>query len=118
MMKYLKQLLIILAFSAAAEILAALLPVVPAAIIGFVLLFVALCTGMLKVERIRETAGYLISILPVFFVAPTVNLLRYWGIISEALVPICVIVLVSTVVVFAVAGLVTQALRKGGEDNG
>ena len=116
-MKYLKQLLIILAFSAAAEILAALIPVVPGAIIGFVLLFVALCAGLVKVESIKETAGFLVSVLPVLFVAPTVKILNYWGVISDALVPILVIVVVSTVVVFGVAGIVTQMLRKRGKED-
>lgn len=112
-MKYLKQLFIISAFSLLGELLAAVIPLpIPAAIYGLILLFIALCTGILKLESVSQTAHYLISIMPFFFVAPTVNLLRYWGIISPALVPICVIVAVSTVVVFAVAGVVTQLLRK------
>lgn len=118
-MKFLKQLLIILAFSALGELLAAVIPLpIPAAIYGIVLLFVALCTKLVKLAQVEDTARYLISIMPIFFVAPTVNLLRYWGVISQAVVPIVVILLVSTVVVFAVAGLVTQALRKGGEKHG
>lgn len=119
-MKYIKQLFIILAFSLIGELLAATIPLpIPAAIYGFVLLFAALCTGLLKAKQVEDTAGFLISVMPLFFVAPTVNLLNYWGVISPVAVPICVIFSVSTVVVFAVAGLVTQRLRrKGGEDNG
>ena len=45
-MKYVKQLLIILAFTLVGEVLARVIPFpIPAAIYGFVLLFVALCTG-------------------------------------------------------------------------
>lgn len=115
-MKYIKQLLIILAFTLVGEVLAKVIPFpVPAAIYGFVLLFLALCTGALKKEQIDETAKLLIACLGLFFVAPAVNILAYWEIITPALVPICVIILSSTFVVFIVAGLVTQALRRKGD---
>ena len=69
-MKYIKQLLIILAFTLAGEVLARVIPLpIPAAIYGFVLLFVALCTGALKKEHIDETAKLLISCLGLLFVA-------------------------------------------------
>ena len=116
-MKYIKQVLIILAFSFVGEVLAAVIPLpVPAAIYGFVLLFAALCAGLLKEEMIRETANFLISVMGIMFVAPAVNILAYYDVIAPALVPICVIVVSSTFVVFAVAGLVTQWLRRKGEE--
>ena len=112
-MKYIKQLLIILAFTLVGEVLAKVIPLpIPAAIYGFVLLFVALMTGALKKEQIDETARLLIACLGLFFVPPAVNILAYLDIIKPALIPICVIVLSSLFVVFIVAGLVTQALRK------
>lgn len=117
-MKYLKQLLIIAAFSALGEILAWLIPLpVPAAIYGLVLLFLALMTGIVKKEHVADTAHWLIGIMPLFFVAPTVKLLSYWGVIKPALVPILVVLILSTVVVFAVAGLVTQWLRRKGDSH-
>ena len=118
-MKYIKQLLIILAFTLAGEVLAKVIPLpIPAAIYGFVLLFVALMTGALKQEQIDETAKLLIACLGLFFVPPAVNILAYLDIIRPALVPICVIVLASLFIVFIVAGLVTQALRKGDKTDG
>ena len=113
-MKYIKQILIITAVCFVGELLAKLIPLpIPAAIYGIVLLFLALCTGILKQEHVDETAHYLISIMPIFFVAPTVKLMSYWGVIAPALVPICIVLISSTVVVFTVAGLVTQWIRKG-----
>lgn len=115
-MKYIKQILIILGFSFAGQVLAAVIPFpVPAAIYGFVLLFIALCTGLLKEEAVSDTANFLISGMGILFVAPAVNILSYYGVIAPALVPICVIVVSSTFVVFAVAGLVTQWLRRKGD---
>ena len=115
-MKYLKQMLIILAFTLVGEGLAAWIPLpIPAAIYGFTLLFLALCTGLLKPAHIDETASFLVSIMGIMYVAPAVNILAYYDVIAPSLVPVCVIVLSSTVVVFGVAGLVTQWLHRKGE---
>lgn len=119
-MKYLKQLLLILAFSLAGEALQALIPLpIPAAIYGLVLLLISLCTGVTKADAIADTARFLIGIMPLLFVAPAVNILQNWGLIAPNLVPICIITLVSTFVVFIVSGIVTQMVRrKDGEENG
>ena len=118
-MKYVKQFLIILAFTLLGQLLAHVIPLpIPAAIYGFLLLFLALCTGLLKPEHIAETASFLISLLGLLFVAPAVNLLAYYKVIAPSLVPICVILLSTTVISFAAAGLVTQWLRRKGEKHG
>ena len=112
-MKYLKQLLIILFFSFLGEVLQSLIPLpIPAAIYGLVLMLLALALKILKPEAVQETSHFLIEIMPVMFVAPAVNILSYWGIIAPHVVPIVVIVVVSTVVVFAVSGLVTRLLHR------
>ena len=116
-MKYLKQLLIILAFSLLGECLSRWIPLpVPGAIYGVVLLFLALCTGLLKETHIDATADFLISVMPVFFISPAVNLLASFDLIAQNLVPIITILVVSTFLVFAVAGLVTKRLRRRDED--
>ena len=118
-MKYIKQLLIILVFSLAEQFLEKAIPIpIPAAIYGFVLLFLALCLGLLKPEHIDETANFLIKIMGLFFVAPAVNILAYYEVIAPALVPICIVVISSTIVVFAVAGTVTRLLQKKEGKNG
>ena len=116
-MKYLKQLLLILLFSLTGEALQALIPLpVPAAIYGLVLLLIALCCGVMKEEAIADTAHFLITIMPLLFVAPAVNILQNWGLIAPNLVPICIITLISTFIVFAVSGIVTQWIRRKGGD--
>ena len=119
-MKYLSQFCILLGFALLGEALQKLIPLpIPASVYGLVLLFLALCTGLLKPEHIEETASFLVGIMGIMYVAPAVNILAYYDVIAPQLVPVCVIVLTSTVVVFAVAGLVTQWLRrKGGAENG
>jgi holin-like protein len=119
-MKYLKQLLVILAFSLLGECLSRWIPFpVPGAIYGFLLLFLALCTGLLKAEKIADTARFLIAIMPLLFVAPAVSILGNWDVIAPNVIAIVVIMCLSTVIVFAAAGLVTKwLLGKEGRENG
>ena len=119
-MKYIKQLMWILLFSGIGELLQAVIPLpIPAAIYGLVLLLTALCTGLLQAEKIAETANFLISIMPLLFVAPAVSILAHWELIAPNVVAIVVIMTLSTVIVFALSGLVTKWLqKKGGEADG
>lgn len=117
-MKYLSQFLIILGFTFAGEALQRLLPLpVPASVYGLVLLFGALCTGLIKLEQVKETGNFLTSILPILFVAPTVGIIEYWSLISDRLLPIALVLLASTVLTFGITGRVAQRLsRKGGKN--
>lgn len=119
-MKYLKQVLIILAFTGLGEALAYLIPLpIPAAIYGLVLMLAALLTGLLKLRQVQESADFLISIMPVLYVPICVRILEYWGVISQNATAILSLTVLSTFLVFAVSGLVTQALmKKGGKHRG
>lgn len=117
-MQYIKQFLMILLFTLLGEALAYLIPFpIPAAIYGLVLMLIALCTGVLKVKHIDTTARFLLSLLPFLLVSPAVNILKYWGVIRQELLAICVIVVVTTFLVFAVSGLVTKWLLGRKEDS-
>ena len=116
-MKYLSQFLIILGFTLAGEALQRLIPLpIPASVYGLVLLFGALCLGLVKVEQVKDAGGFLTSILPLLFVAPTVGIVEHWGLIAENILPIALLLLASTVLTFGIAGGVARALmKKGGE---
>ncbi len=112
-MKYLYQAGILFLFTLLGEALAHFIPLpVPAAIWGLVLLFAALCTGIVKPERIRECSAFLVSLLPVLFVAPTVALTEQAEALAADLPQVIVIVAVSTVLTLLVSGRVTQRLRR------
>lgn len=115
---YLKQSALIFGFTLLGEALSRLIPLpIPAAVYGLVLLFAALCLKIVKVEQISKVSDFLLTILPILFVSPAVNLLESWGILAPHILPIVLIVVASTVLVFIVAGLISQALcRKEGED--
>ena len=116
-MKYLSQFLIILGFTFAGEALQRIIPLpIPASVYGLLLLFGALCLGLVKLEQVKETGHFLASILPILFVAPTVGIIEYWDLISAKLLPIALILVASTVLTFGIAGRVAQGLsKKGGE---
>ena len=112
-MKYLTQFLRITAFTLAGELLQRLIPLpVPASVYGLALLFAALCLGVVKLEQVKDAAGFLISILPILFVPTAVGILENWGMIKDDVLPIFLLALLSTVVTFGIAGRVTQNLRK------
>ena len=61
-MKYIKQLLIILIFSLAGELLHLLLPMpIPASVYGLILLFLALCTKLVRLDQIESVSQFLID---------------------------------------------------------
>ena len=77
-MKYIGQFLYILLFTVLGEFLQAVIPLpIPAAIYGLVLLLIALMCGILKEEKVAETADFLISIMPILFVPPLAKILQF-----------------------------------------
>ena len=117
-MKYLNQFLIILGFTLLGEVLQRVVPLpIPASVYGIVLLFLALCCGLLRLEQVKEAGGFLTSILPVLFVAPAVGILENWALIRGALLPMILLVLASTALTFGISGRVAQAIMRKGEKN-
>lgn len=114
-MKYLKQFMVILAFSFLGEVLHQVLPLpIPASVYGLVFMLVALMTGVLKLHQVKEASAFLIEIMPVMFIPAAAGLIDSWGILQPVIVPIGIITVVTTVFVMAVTGLVTQGIiRKG-----
>lgn len=119
-MKYLSQFCIILGFTLAGEALQRLLPLpVPASVWGLVLLFLALCSGLVKVDQVKEASGFLISVMPLLFVAPAVGIVENWDLISGQLLPIFLLLAATTFLTFGISGVITQLLvKKGGGKNG
>ena len=112
-MKYILQFEIIIAISLVGELLNRLIPLpIPASIYGMVILFTALCTGVIKLSAVRETGKFLIYIMPMMFIPATVGLLESWSVMQEFLTAIIVISLVSTVLVMVFTGHVTQFIIK------
>ena len=118
-MKYVSQFCIILGFTLVGEALQRLLPLpIPASVYGLVLLFAALCTGIVTVSQVKETGTFLTSVLPLLFVAPTVGIVEHWGLIRPNLLPIALLLIGSTVLTFSICGLTTKVLSGKGASHG
>ena len=112
-MKYIYQLMIICIISCIGEFLNLLLPFpIPASIYGMVILFIALCAKIIKLEQIENVADFLLSIMPIFFIPPSVSLMTRWGILKANLVGLLVTCIVSTAIVFGVTGCIAQAMMR------
>lgn len=112
-MKYVKQIGIIGGITFAGELLNYLLPLpVPASVYGMLLLFAGLCTGMVKEEQIRETADFLLILMPVMFTGPSVGVIENYASISQGLLGFAVIIIVTTAVIMGVTGAVTQGVMR------
>lgn len=88
---------------------------IPASVYGLLLLFAALCLGIVKLDKIEKLGNTMIGLLPLLFVAPVVNLLGCWDVVRRNLLAIALVIALSTVLVFAISGKLTQLVldRKG-----
>ena len=121
-MKYVKQFFIILLISFAGEICKYLLPLpIPASIYGMLILFVALMTGWLKLDAVKDVGKFLIEIMPLMFIPAGVGLMESWGTLKPVLLPICVITVVTIVTVMVATGKLSQWMirreKKRGADH-
>ena len=112
-MKYIIQFEIIIAISLIGELLYRIIPLpIPASIYGMAILYIALCTGAIKLSSVKETGKFLIYIMPMMFIPAAAGLIETWGAMQEFLTAIIVISLASTVLVMAAAGHITQIIIK------
>ena len=118
-MKYLRQMLIILAVALLGELLHYLIPLpVPASIYGIILLFLALEWKIIPLSAVKDTGEFLLEIMPMMFIPSGVELLDKWGILRPVLIPFLVICLGSTVLVMGAAGRTAQAVIRRGKESG
>ena len=112
-MKYVKQFLIIIAISFLGEVIHHFIPLpIPASIYGMVILFALLELRIVKPEHIKETCNLLISAMPLMFIPAGVGLLEKWGYVSNIWWPVMLTLAISTLVVMAVSGWVTQLVNR------
>lgn len=120
-MKHLSEIALIATVSFAGELLNYLLPLpIPGSIYGLTLMLLLLVSGLVKLEKVKTTADWLISVMPVMFVGPVVGLMNSYDSYKDILVPIFVISMLTTIITMAAAGLTAQGIirlqgRKGAQ---
>ncbi len=118
-MKLLFEFGIILFITFLGEALYAVLPLpIPASIYGLLLMLLALCTGVIKLEKVKRASDFLIEIMPPMFIPAAVGLVAVWDSLMPMLFPISVIIAATTILVMAVTGRTAQFVirRKKGRN--
>jgi len=101
-MKIIKQFGIIFSLCWISVILEKYIPFpIPATVIGLILLFICLVTGLLKIENIKEKSDFLLGNMAFFFVPAAVGIINYFDLLKESLIPLLIITFASTVITFA-----------------
>lgn len=112
-MNYIFQLSIIFGISFVGELLNRLLPLpIPASVYGLAILFLLLCTKIIKLEQVEKVSEYLMAIMPLFFIEPTVGIMNSYGLVKGNLLALFIACFLSFVSVMAVTGLVSQGIIK------
>ncbi|HYE68233.1 MAG TPA: CidA/LrgA family protein [Anaerovoracaceae bacterium] len=90
---------------------------IPANVIGFALLFAALCMGIIKLHHVDRVSDFIIKYLAVFFVTPTIGIMQYFDLIGEQFLHIIVPLMASILIGFFVAAKVTELFIQLAERN-
>ena len=110
-MKYMKQIAIIFGVTCIGEFLNYFLPLpVPASIYGLILMLVLLVTHVIKIEHVDAVGTFLVEIMPMMFIPAGVGLVTSFEQLRPVLFPVLVITVVTTFLVMAVTGKVTDAV--------
>lgn len=118
-MKFIYQFSIILSITFLGEVVYSIIPLpIPASIYGLLIMLFCLQTKIVKLEKVKETGGLLLDIMPLMFIPAGVGLLTVWQEVTDILLPLITIVILTTVIVMVVTGRITQFVmgQKGGTE--
>ena len=112
-MKYLQQLMIILgAYLLGVIIQTAFNMPIPGTVLGLIILFLGLYSGIIKVEMIEDMCEILISHMSFLFIPAGVGLITSFNLLSGKIIAFSLIILITTVIVWLVTAYVVKLLRK------
>lgn len=111
MVKYIKQISIILGVCLLAELMEYFIPLpIAASIYGLVLMLIALWTKIIPLKEVEGVSDFLTDNLAVMFIPPTVGIMASVEEMKQMLVPLIVISALTTLLIMAVTGWVSQAI--------
>jgi holin-like protein len=110
-MKIVKQIGIVFAICWISRIVSLFLPFTfSASIIGMVLVFVLLLTGILRIGHIQEKSSFLLSNMAFFLIPAGVSVMNYFDLIGRNILILAFICVVSTIITFSVTALTVKAM--------
>lgn len=115
-MKFVFQFARIVGFCLLGEVLAAVLPLpIPASVYGLILMVIALRSGLLRLDQVREAGVFLTGIFPLLFVPAASGVMELGSQLAEVFVPVVIAIIPITALVMAVTGSVAQHCTAGRE---
>ncbi|HUH48031.1 MAG TPA: CidA/LrgA family protein [Arenibacter sp.] len=111
----LKSLLYIFSFLVMGEFLVKVLHLpISGNIIGMFLVFFALRTGLVKLDKVKPASDKLLKYLILFFIPYGVGLMAYFDLIATYWLYICVAVVISTIITLYLTAIIIQKFGKNG----
>jgi len=83
---------------------------IPGSLMGMMLLFVFLCTNIIKLPMIEETGNFLLKYMGFFFVPLTAGLIDTFELVQDNYIKLIIILFISCVLVMYVSCKVTDLL--------
>lgn len=119
-MPVLTQMLIIFGICLVSEGISSVLPFpMPSSVLAMVILLILLAAKVLKPQHLKETSGFFMDHMAMFFIPICVSIIKYADILLQNVWAIVLISLLTTPLVFFVTGHVVQLtmklLKKRGE---
>ncbi len=84
----------------------------PASVLGMLLLFLLLNTKILKAKQIESVCNFLLTNMLMFFVPVSVGIMTTYSVIAQNWFSIVVIVVISTICVLVTVGYIAQKMEK------
>lgn len=85
---------------------------IPGSVIGLILMFILLLTGIVRTTWIEDGARFMMNHLVLFFIPTTVGILDYYYLFVGKGIFLVLITMVSTFFVMACSGFVSEAIAK------
>lgn len=112
-MKLFREALIILGIYLLGELLSSALHLpIPGNILGMIILFVLLCTKIIKVDDISHVTNFLLDHLSFFFIPAGVGLMTSMEIIKSTWWQLLIVCISTTVIIIGSTGVIVQAVSK------
>lgn len=93
------------------KIIESFIPIpMPASVIGLVLLFIALCTGIVKLGQVESIGTALTNNISFLFVPAGISVINSLPILSQSPVLIILLIIISTILLLISTGFASQLL--------
>ncbi|REH98266.1 antiholin-like protein LrgA [Staphylococcus felis] len=110
---FLHQVLVMALILFVSKIIESFMPIpMPASVIGLVLLFILLCTGIVKLGQVESVGTALTNNIGFLFVPAGVSVVNSLGVLSQSPFLIIALIIVSTLLLLVCTGFASQIILK------